>query len=405
MYPFGSIPSNLVAFGDLLRREYGFTVGPRELQDTARVIEFVDLADESAVRNALRPILSKTRDNAEVFDRAFSRFFFPGPPGVEQPEQEAVERALGKEPSQTEKRFPEEGGMSPAAGEEEGGPGAAGAIIASAAPEKPDVPPPFLARAGYSPLEAEALSESPRVGPVACVWRDAARLLVRRLHLGLLRGWRPATRGPRFDLRRTLRTSLQTGGEAITARWLRRPRRTPRFVLLIDGSRSMGPYAQTALQIAVAIASVTMRIEVFAFSTGLECITKDVRRAAGGERRSLDRLQHAWAGGTTIGRCFREFIRRFGGRMTSRDTVLIIVSDGLDVGESDVLGGAMSELHRRSAGVVWLNPLLETPGYEPTAEGMRTACPYITTFSAANDVAGFARLSRLVRVGASRRHV
>jgi hypothetical protein len=78
----------------------------------------------------------------------------------------------------------------------------------------------------------------------------------------------------------------------------------------------------------------------------------------------------------------------------------MIVSDGLDVGEPNVLGDAMRELHRRSAGLVWLNPLLETPGYEPTAAGMITARPYITTFASANDVVGLARLSRLVRVRA-----
>ena len=81
-----------------------------------------------------------------------------------------------------------------------------------------------------------------------------------------------------------------------------------------------------------------------------------------------------------------------------RDTIVMIVSDGLDIGEPDVLRNAMSELHRRSAGVVWLNPLIETPGYEPTAKGMSVARPYVTTFSSANDAAGFARLSRLVHV-------
>jgi hypothetical protein len=60
----------------------------------------------------------------------------------------------------------------------------------------------------------------------------------------------------------------------------------------------------------------------------------------------------------------------------------------------------MRELHRRSAGVVWLNPLLETPGYEPTAAGMSAARPYITTFTSINDRAGLARLSRLVRLRA-----
>ena len=400
MYPFGSLLSNLVAFGDFLRGEYGFRIGSGELHDAARVLEVVDLADESAVRNALRPILSKTSEDASVFDQAFTEFYFPGPTGVQQAGQEPVWRELGPEAGGGEKHVGVEHPVAPEGAEEEAGSEVAGGTTAPLATMEPRVAPTLLARASYSPLEAEATGEAPELRPVESAWRNAARVLERRLHLGLSRRWRSAARGPRFDLRRTLRASLQTGGEAITARWLRRPRRTPRFVLLIDGSRSMGSYARTALQVAVAIASVTMRLEVFTFSTDLQRVTNDVRRAAAGEIRSLDRMQYAWAGGTSIGRCLREFVRRFSARMMGRDTVVIIVSDGLDVGEPSVLRDAMGELHRRSASVVWLNPLLETPGYEPTAEGMSTACPYITTFSSANDVAGFARLSRLVRVRA-----
>jgi hypothetical protein len=77
---------------------------------------------------------------------------------------------------------------------------------------------------------------------------------------------------------------------------------------------------------------------------------------------------------------------------------VIIASDGLDLGEPDTLRDAMIELRRRSAGLVWLNPLLETAGYEPTARGMRAARPYVTTFASVTDAASFARLSRLVRV-------
>ena len=100
--------------------------------------------------------------------------------------------------------------------------------------------------------------------------------------LGCRGAGRPGTRGRRFDLRRTLRAGLQTGGEALSPRWLRRPRRTPRFVVLVDGSRSMSAYARTTLTIAVALASATRRIEVFTFSTGLERVTTpSVARRAG----------------------------------------------------------------------------------------------------------------------------
>jgi uncharacterized protein with von Willebrand factor type A (vWA) domain len=169
-------------------------------------------------------------------------------------------------------------------------------------------------------------------------------------------------------------------------------------VLLVDGSRSMSAYARTALQMAVALASATLRVEVFTFSTGLERVTDDVRRAAAGEVRRLERLHHAWAGGTAIGACLRDFLRRFGERMVGRDTVVMIASDGLDVGVTDILRDAMRELHRRSAGVVWLNPLLETEGYEPTAAGMSTARPYISTFASINGQESLARLSRRLRL-------
>jgi len=170
--------------------------------------------------------------------------------------------------------------------------------------------------------------------------------------------------------------------------------------MLIDGSRSMSAYAGTMLEVAVALAGATTRVEVFTFSTGLQRITGDVRRAAAGEPRRLDRLHHAWAGGTAIGVCLHDFLRRFGERMVGRDTVVIIASDGLDVGDPDVLRNAMRALQRRSAGVVWLNPLLDTEGYEPTAAGMRTPRPYVTTFAFVADPPGLARLSRQLRVRA-----
>jgi hypothetical protein len=139
-------------------------------------------------------------------------------------------------------------------------------------------------------------------------------------------------------------------------------------------------------------------MDVFTFSTLLERVTDQVRRSAAGEPCRLERLHYAWAGGTKIGACLRAFLLRFGARMVGRDTVVLIASDGLDVGTTDVLRDAMRELHRRSAGVVWLNPLIETEGYEPTASGMRAARPYVTTFASVSDATGLLRLSRTVRL-------
>jgi uncharacterized protein with von Willebrand factor type A (vWA) domain len=400
MYPFASLPENLAAFCEMLRGEHGFHIGSGELRDAARALDVVDLASERAVRHALRPVLSCKLDDVAVFDEAFTQFFFPGPEGVRQdqipstrlePGTDAdgrdtdLQRARRAPPPRAdadESPWPATGSMSPFDSTNDG-------------LEEATV----FAPSSYSPLDGNRF-DAPELPRVERPWRDAARSFVRRLRLGLSRRQRPARRGRRFDLRRTLRAGLQTGGEALSPRWLRRPPRAPRIVLLVDGSRSMSAHTRTALQMAVALASATMRVEVFTFSTGLQRVTEEVRRAAAGEVRRLDRLHHAWAGGTAIGTCLYDFLRRFAERLLGRDTVVMIVSDGLDVGMPDVLRDAMRELHRRSAGVVWLNPLLETEGYEPTAAGMSAARPYVTTFASINDHAGLARLSRVVRLRA-----
>jgi uncharacterized protein with von Willebrand factor type A (vWA) domain len=372
MYPYGTLPENLVAFSEFLRQRYAFPIGPRETHDAARALELIDLADERAARNALRPVFSASRRDAAAFDRAFSEFFFPAP-GIPQ----------SKLPR------PRESDASDASSAD-----------SSALVEIEDTDarlPALTLRSSYSPLDVET-AEAPELTKADAQWQEAARSFLRRLHLGLTRRWRPSRKGRRFDLRRTLRASLQTGGETLAARWLRRPRRTPRVVLLIDGSRSMSEHARTALQLAVAIATATLRVEVFTFSTALQRVTDDVRRAAAGEPRRLERLHRAWAGGTSIGACLADFLRRFGDRLVRRDTLVVIASDGLDVGAPDVLKGAMRALNRRSAGVLWLNPLLETPGYEPTARGMRAARPFIDTFAHVRDAASLAQLSHIVRL-------
>jgi len=400
IYPFQSLPDNLAAFCAVLRREHGFRVGPRELQDAVRAIEISALGDERAVRDTLRPVLSGSLDDVRVFDRVFEEFFHGASGGA--PPRDGLgmpdDRRTRPQPDRGEDRAsPRREPSSFALGSDAGplenadeGAGAVHEVSDLAAGE-----PAGLLRARYSPLDAEG--EPVFLAPVDDEWRQAAAVLAGRVHRGLSRRWVPAVHGARFDFRRSLRTSLHTGGDVVMPRWRTRPRRRPRFVLLIDGSRSMTPHANAALAAAVALTSVTMNVETFTFSTALRRVTRDVRRAAAGERRRLA-PHRAWGGGTAIGACLREFLQRFGDRLLTRDTVVIVASDGLDVGDAAALGDAMARLSRRSAGVLWFNPLVDTPGYQPTAAGMSAARPFVTKLASVNDAAALMRLARAVRL-------
>jgi len=400
MYPFASLPANLAAFGDWLCTEHGFALGPGELVDAAAALEVVDLADERQVRHALRPILSATPADAAAFDAAFTRFFFPGPPGVAQPEQEARpgrRRAAGDRPAARTRSTPPPGDGEPAAAESDGtGAAAAGLTDTAAATDETAT---RLARVTFSPL-VSAGRTALVVRPVDDEWRAAARRFVRRLRLGLSRRWHPAPRGRRVDLRRTWRASLQVGGELVAPRFRHRAHRAPRFVVLADGSRSMGHAEATAVQLAAALAGVSPQVEAFVFSTGLRRVTAQVRTAAAGHAQAIEVDRDAWGGGTRIGASLRAFLRGHGDRLIRRETVVIVASDGLDTGDPGLLRDAMRDLHRRAAAVVWLNPWIGSPGYEPTAAGMQAARPSITTLARVASAADLAALSARVRVRA-----
>ena len=398
-FDFGGLPENLVSFCALLRREYKFRIGAGELLDAARALNIVDLANQQTVRSALRTILAGTRDDVAAFDAAFDRFFLAGAATHDEDVSSALEREPEPGPGGEGAEALESRRTTRAAADdvEEGTAEGTGPMLPLETSEEQEGQ--TIARASYSPVSGES-SQAPEISDVDDAWVAAARALVRRVELGPSRKWRAAPKGRRFDMRRTLRASLQTGGEPLTPRWLARPRRQPRFIVLVDGSRSMSQHALTALKLASALGRATTRVEVFTFSTALRRVTIDLQRASIGKTHRLQPLAQAWGGGTTIGACLTEFLRRFGDRLLTANAVVIVASDGLDVGEPEMLRWAMRAIGRRSGALVWLNPLLETPGYEPTALGMSTARPYVTIFSSVNDLAGFVRLSRTLRLRA-----
>jgi uncharacterized protein len=170
-------------------------------------------------------------------------------------------------------------------------------------------------------------------------------------------------------------------------------------VVLLDGSRSMLEASQAVLQFAFALAQRSRRVDVFSFSTDLKDITRDLR-ALVQERSKLElgNMAKAWGGGTRIGESLRIFVREHASRVLTPDTVVIISSDGLDVGEVDVLEASMREIKRRSAGVIWLNPLASHPQFRPTARGMQAALPYISLLCCANTAAEFSSLAEGLRL-------
>ena len=400
-FPFGHAQKNLIVFCEVLRVKHDFKIGPGEITDALRALECVGVNDARKVQAALRLVCCARLEDVGVFDWAFREFFFPAPQGVPQQNQPPLD---DQKPKRAGDENSNDGNqksntpVKPESGEqdEEELEGAGQKRV----PVEDDPRAEFqerIMRAQYSAMRGEdGLLEVSRDGLEAML--RAAGEVVTRLRLGRSRKWRVQTRGSRFDFRRTVRSSLSTGGEVLHPKWLGHPRRNPRFVLLLDGSRSMLEHTAPMVQFAYSLAQRSRRVDVFTFSTELRDVTRDFKHLAQQPKLEVPGLSRAWGGGTRIGENFRVFLRDHAHRVLSPDTLVFVSSDGLDVGEVEVLEAALREIRRRSAGIVWFNPLLAFDGYTPRARGMKAALPFLSHFTHADTPQMLAKLADDVRL-------
>ena len=366
-----------------LLRARGIRVTPAESIDAVRALSLVDLGDRLDLHFALRTLLTTRRDELSLFDALFAEWW--DAPGLKDAKPKASDAArAARRESRPSSAAQENNAGSPAltrwAKAGEAVDDEAFAVVASPSTTA------SRARKDFAAFENTDLAELQRL----------TSMLARRLNARRSRRWKPASggSGARADLRRTLRLSLKTGGDPLElARRERKLRRT-KLVALCDVSGSMDLYSRFLIQFLYALQHSFARVETFAFSTRLVRITEALARDT--YRTALDTLAQSetgWSGGTKIGGSIAEFVATWP-RLVDRRTVVIILSDGWDTGEPEVLGEALRAIHRRAGRVVWLNPLLGSTSYQPLTRGMQAALSHVDVFAAAHNLASLEALGR-----------
>lgn len=351
-------------------RARGARVGVGELLTAHRALAAVDCGSREDARLALRAVLCSEHRDLARFDNAFAVVFGDG-----------------------------RGNADDASPLDELGSIAATVLPRVAVPDS--VPRPVQADtmvvpAAYSPVELLSTKDFADYTEAEMILaRELIAQLARRGPTRRSRRTVPARRrGHVPDLRRTVRASLRTGGDPVHRNW-RAPSTRPRpLVLVCDVSGSMTPYARMLLQYMHAAVTARQRVEAFAFGTRLTRITHEL--AGRDHDRALDRAAASvsdFSGGTRVGAALAE-LNRTHGRRLGRGAVVVILSDGWDRGEPDVLAAEMARLHRSAHRLVWLNPLAAHPAYAPLTRGMRAAVPHTDQLLAGNSLASLEEFVR-----------
>ena len=338
---------DLATFADALRAR-GITITPDQVSDMARSLSLVDPSSRNQVYSALRSLAITDPDQRGPFDEEFTSFFdllFAAESTAEQPSRLVTTTTMKpvlREPNQS----PEEETRA------QGGASAVEKITAR----------------DFADLDADQLAEARRL-VMAMMWQPSD-VKTRR--------WSPARTGTQPDLRRTLRGTARPEGDLMPIVRRRRRKRQRPLIIIADISGSMEKYADLFLVFAHAAQRRIDDVEVFTFSTELTRITEDLRRRD--TKTALSRVSATvkdWSGGTKIGEALAEWNRKWSRRLSRGGPIALILSDGWDCGDPELLSLEMARLARTVSKVIWLNPLAARADYRPATRGMQAVLPHV----------------------------
>ncbi len=390
--PTGQLPANVMHFARVLR-DAGLPVGPGAVLDALEAVRGGGMASKQDFYWALHAVFVKRREHTVLFDHAFE-VFWRKPRMIEQLMQLLFQQ-----------------------------------VRVEANPAKKKAGQKRLAEAMFDQEEQQSQRERPRddielEGEYTSSAREVlrskdfeqmsaeeerqAREAIQRMRMNRLvvtmRRFRASPRGV-VDLRATLRKSMRTGGTMAELKFKARQTREPPLVVLLDISGSMANYSRILLHFLHALTNDRSRVQVFTFGTRLTNITRELKRRDVDEAMELVGSHvNDWSGGTRIGHILREFNLKWSRRVLAQGAHVLLMTDGLDRDDVDVLEAEMARLHRSAKRVVWLNPLLRYSGFEARAAGIKAMMPYVDEFRPCHSLNTLADLAEVLSGSRAQAH-
>ena len=185
----------------------------------------------------------------------------------------------------------------------------------------------------------------------------------------------------RLNIRDTIRKNIFPTQDFIQLDWKDRKTKQRPLVVLTDISGSMDHYSRILLHFIYTVHSVNKWVEAFTFGTRLSRITHYLRKKDANDSLELiNRSVKDWSGGTKIGETLETFNRIWARRVLSGGAIVLVISDGWDTGNIELLGKETDRLHRSCHRLVWLNPNLGYEDFKPLTQGLQAILPHVDDF-------------------------
>ena len=370
----GYLAENIAHFARALR-SCGLKIGPSAILDAISAVEAVGIGTQSQFRATLRSIFVSRQEDLAVFEDAF-RLFWRSPDMTRKvqtlmsplsPRNQAKEKAKPGRTRVSNALMPSQRRKQPPP------PKAEDHVDARLTASTSEV----LKTMDFAQMTLSELTQAKKAIEKLTLPDD----LVRTRRLGR------ATRG-RIDPRSTMWASLAQGGEMMVPRFRERRLKPPPLVFLADISGSMSDYTRILLHFVHMLSGKRPRVSTFLFGTRLSNVSRQLRFKD--PDQAMDECAAAvqdWSGGTRIGRTLKDFNRLWSRRVLAQGAVVLLITDGLEHQDIDLLENEIDRLHRSCRRLIWLNPLLRYDRFEPTARGIRAMLPHVDEFRPVHNLA------------------
>ena len=400
----GHLFHNLMLFSRVLR-EMGLDANPTRTIDLLRSLEFIGLGSKPDFQAAAKAIMLRRYEEEPIFDYVFQMFWrrWPTSDELNQPLNDVPPEYWGdKKPGQPTPKSP-----PPGEHDQDTQPPKAPADDAQLSKKLADGDGDDTGEAGESEADKQqtySASESFQTKDFQDFNQDElaeAKRLMSELRWSLpyhkSRRLEPARRGRRLDARKVVRKSLKYGGVPLELAWRKRKKKPRPLVLICDISGSMDLYSRLLLQFMHSMENGLRYVETFVFGTRLTRITHELKnKNVDDSLENVSKIVKDWSGGTKIGESLETFNLKWARRVMGHGAVVIMISDGWDRGSVDTLRREMARLQRLSFRMIWLNPLLGLPDYQPLTVGIQAALEYVDDFLPAHNFRSLQQLGLLL---------
>lgn len=383
----GHFADNVVHFGRVLRRA-GLKIGPGAIKDAIESVDAIGVGSRDEFRTALFCNFVKRHEDKAVFDEAFDIFWRP-----RDYESKLIQMLSRMTPDIAEKQKPK---------------AAASRVSEALHAERPrrDVERDEIEIDARFSVSGREVFKKLDFAQMSAAELSEARRALGRIVLPMdkvaSRRFEAATRPGRIDPRATLRGAMRTGGELILPKWRRRREIHPPLVIIADISGSMSQYTRIFLHFMHVLTERRRRVHTFLFGTRLTNVTRAMRHRDPDEAIAIcsDTVKD-WSGGTQIGETLKQFNRLWARRVLSQGAVVLLITDGLERDDAELLGQETDRLHRSCRRLVWLNPLLRFDGFEAKARGVRAMLPHVDELRAVHNLEAIGDLASALAAGRS----